>query len=588
MRTIKKRFLLLQKNFTFQNQLRLAWLLLVLVTLIYIVWISYESILRYTTFSATAFDLGNMDQAFWNTIHGHPFAFTNQGIDWYGPPTRLGVHFEPIILPLSVLYIFGGDPRILLVFQTLALATGSLPVFLITRKYIPQWPLAAAVMAGAYLISPMLLGVNLFDFHPVALVTPLLLYALLALENKKTFWVIVTCIVAALCKEEIPAVVGMLGIMVIWKYKQPRLGLAMFVIGIVGSAAAFLTIKHFFPGNQSNNFWYRYEALGSTPTEAVFNVILHPWLLLGQFVTLNRIYYLANFFRNTGFFVLLAPEYLLGAIPDLAVNLLSTDPLLYSGVYHYNAPIIPFVMLASIHGLRRFIIIWHRWRHEDLTAPESATPPAESALPELLPGFIMRSGRAAVQGIHTLFATISATPVVTRSAALLQPSVATFSQTRRQRWRSFNERMSDLAATMPVPHLQWFVYVWIIAMIALNFVVMIPPMDALWATHTPGAREQHIQQLLDLIPPDAPVAAGDNLNPHLTDRLYITIFPQITYYTDNNSIGTVDYIIVDTNDIFPENQISTTSELNQLINSRQFHVVARAEGVILLKSNKAT
>lgn len=573
---------ILKQRLTFQNQQRLAWILLVLVTLIYILWLSYESILRYTTFTATAFDLGNMDQAFWNTIHGHPFAFTNQGIDWYGPPTRLGVHFEPIILPLSVLYIFGGDPRILLVFQTLALATGSLPVFLITRKYIPQWPLAAAVMAGAYLISPALLGVNLFDFHPVALVTPLLLYALLALEKNKTFWVIVTCLLAALCKEEIPAVVAMLGIMVIWKYKRPRLGLAMFIIGIIGSGVAFLTIKHFFPGNQSNNFWYRYEALGSTPGEAITNVLLHPWLLIGQFVTLDRIYYLANFFRNSGYFVLLAPEYLLGAVPDLAINLLSTDPLLYSGVYHYNAPIIPFVMLAAIHGLRRFIILWHRWRHEKLTTPISAAPPEKS----VLPAFVTRSRRAAAQGIHTFFTGISATPVITRPAALLQPSVAIFTQTRQQRWRSFNERMSDLAAAVPILRLQWFVYAWIIVMIGLNFVVMIPPMDALWAGHTPGPREQHIQQLLDLIPPDAPVAAGGNLNPHLSDRRYITIFPQITYYTDNNNKGTVEYIIVDMNDVFPEDRISTTKELNQLISSRQFYTVARAEGVILLARSK--
>src|SRR2546421_3823755 len=50
------------------------------------------------TFKATAFDLGNMDQVMWNTIHGRLFQFTNQAIDWYGPPTRLAIHFEPIIL----------------------------------------------------------------------------------------------------------------------------------------------------------------------------------------------------------------------------------------------------------------------------------------------------------------------------------------------------------------------------------------------------------------------------------------------------------------------------------------------------------
>src|SRR5689334_3341565 len=153
----------------------LSWGLLALFTVVYAIEMSHQALLRYDTFKATAFDLGNMDQVLWNTLHGRLFAFTNQGIDWYGPPTRLAVHFEPIILPLSVLYFFHSDPRILLIFQTLALSTGSLPVFLITRKLVPEWPLVAAVMAGSYLFSPTLIGVNLFDFHVVALVTPLLL-----------------------------------------------------------------------------------------------------------------------------------------------------------------------------------------------------------------------------------------------------------------------------------------------------------------------------------------------------------------------------------------------------------------------------
>src|SRR5437588_6380856 len=131
------------------TQLQLAWVLLAIIMLVYATEISYQTLLRYDTFKATAFDLGNMDQVLWNTIHGHLFQFTNQGADWYGPPTRLAIHFEPIILPLSLLYLFHADPRILLVFQTLALVAGAVPVFLLTRKYLRDWPLLAAFMAGA-------------------------------------------------------------------------------------------------------------------------------------------------------------------------------------------------------------------------------------------------------------------------------------------------------------------------------------------------------------------------------------------------------------------------------------------------------
>src|SRR5260370_3819739 len=125
---------------------------------VYTLDMSREAILRYDTFKATAFDLGNMYQVLWNTIHGRLFQFTNQAIDWYGPPTRLAVHFEPIILPLSLLYVFLADPRILLVFQTLALASGALPVFLLTRRYLREWPILAALMAMSYLLSPALPG----------------------------------------------------------------------------------------------------------------------------------------------------------------------------------------------------------------------------------------------------------------------------------------------------------------------------------------------------------------------------------------------------------------------------------------------
>src|SRR6266699_7022105 len=353
------------KRFDARTQLWIAWMLLTLFMLVYALEMSYQAVLRYETFKATAFDLGNMDQVLWNTIHGRLFQFTNQAIDWYGPPTRLAVHFEPIILPLSLLYVFHADPRILLVFQTLALVSGALPVFLLTRKYLPELPIFAPLMATAYLLSPALLGLNIFDFHPVSLATPLLLYAILALTYKRYVWFILACFLAASCKEDIPFSLAILGLFLIWKYKLPRLGIALTFGSLLWSFIAFgIIIPHFYPGAQHNNFWYRYEALGSSPGEAIGNLILHPWLLFTTFITFDRLYYLASLFRSTGFLCLLAPEWLLLALLTLAENLLSTDSLTFSGVYQYNAAIIPFVMIAAIHGTRRLITCWQDWRRE--------------------------------------------------------------------------------------------------------------------------------------------------------------------------------------------------------------------------------
>jgi len=116
--------------------------------------------------------------------------------------------WQYILSPLSYHYpyftFFYADPRILLVFQTLVLVSGALPVFLLTRKYLPEWPILAALMVVAYLLSPALLGLNIFDFHPISLATPLLLYAMLALDHKRYGWFILACILGAMCKEDVP------------------------------------------------------------------------------------------------------------------------------------------------------------------------------------------------------------------------------------------------------------------------------------------------------------------------------------------------------------------------------------------------
>jgi len=556
------------------NQIQLAWLLLVFIMLVYFVIMGYQSVLRYETFKATAFDLGNLDQVLWNTLHGRLFVWTNQGDNWFGPPTRLAQHVEPIIIPLSLLYIFHADPRILLLFQTLVLAAGALPVFLLTRKHLPDWPWFAAAMSGAYLISPALLGINIFDFHPVALATPLLLYAILALTYKRYIWFVLACILAGACKEEIPAVVALLGILVIWKYKLPRLGTALIIFGVVWSILAVAVIEpHFYPGTQHNTFWYRYTTLGSTPGTALVNVVLHPWLLFMTFVTFDRVYYLAGLLRSTGFLALLAPEWLLPTIPSLAINLLSGDQLLSSGVYHYNAAIIPFLMMAAIVGMQRVVSIWQGWRNESTEL--SLDGVANSVPKQHKNGYIPLLGRATL-AYSTMTQIFSTHPVVTRSVALIQPRLSSVVYKSTFPWKRLSERLSPLAKAISLPQLHWLACAWLIAMFTLNYWIVAPNLTVFWATHVPGTHEAAIQQLLTEIPPDAPVSAGTSLNPHLSERQYITVFPNIT-------IGnkTVEYVIVDLSTVFPEDRVSTTKVLNQL-RKEQFCTLKMTEDVILL------
>ena len=335
---------------------------------------------------------------------------------------------------------------------------------------------------------------------------------------------------------------------------------------------------HFYTGIQHNTFWYRYQALGSSPSAAIVNVLFHPWVLITTFVSFDRIYYLFNIFRGTGFLALLAPEWLLPTLTNFAINLLGNDKLLYTGIYQYNAPIIPFVMMASIVGLQRLVKLWAYWRGEVVVLPSDSF--SRTTLEQQRPGYIPLLDRV-VLTYHSIFQSLSTRPVMTRSLALAQPGLSVVTFEGKSRWKRLSERMGSLARPLPLQKFQWIISVWIIAMALLNYAFMAPTLNNLMATNVPGTREARIEQLLAEIPPTAPVSAGTSLNPHLTERQYITIFPNVTISSIPGSDQTVKYIIVDLSTVFPEDKISTVKALDQLSQGR-FCTLKMADDVILL------
>ena len=115
-------------------------------------------------------------------------------------------------------------------------------------------------------------------------------------------------------------------------------------------------------------------------------------------------------------------------------------------------------------------------------------------------------------------------------------------------------------------------------MFGLNFLIAKPELNIFWADHEPGSREQRIEQLLAKIPPDASVSASDDLNPHLSERRLLTVFPSVCL--DARCNQTVHYVVVDLNNLTVANEAEAASELYSLRN--QYRIVSQASGVILL------
>ncbi|MDP2728194.1 MAG: DUF2079 domain-containing protein, partial [Dehalococcoidia bacterium] len=192
------------------------------------------SILQHDAFRTNAFDLGNMDQAVWNTLQGRLFAFTN----WEGGSSRLAAHVEPIFILIAQFYRLYSSPKTLLALQAVTLSLGALPVFWLARQRLGS-DYAGAVFAFAYLLTPSLQAAALADFHPVTLSASLLLFAFYFLQKRWYPAFFFFAILAMATKEEIPFSIFLMGLYAAFVQKDRKWGLATALISLAWAGIAF-------------------------------------------------------------------------------------------------------------------------------------------------------------------------------------------------------------------------------------------------------------------------------------------------------------------------------------------------------------
>lgn len=314
---------------------------------------AFAAVVHYLVFKTQRPDLGFMVQAIWNTLHGHFLATTT--LDGH-QRDRLGVHVDPFLLLLAPLFWVWPSPLLLPLVQAIALASGALPVFWLGRKHLGS-SRAGAHFAFAYLFYPAT-QFNAFtpgsSFHSVSIAVPLILYAIWFLDEDRLVAFSVVALVAFTTKEEIPLAIGCLGIWYAVRKGRRLFGLSVFGVGLAVTLFNFLwVIPHFAPGGREP-FAGRYSAVGHTPRGMVHKLVSDPAAFVHTVATGHKAFYLAFLFVPFLGLALLEPLLLLGAVPDLAINLLSSKSDQTSIPFHWTAGIVPFIVAASIFGAAKF------------------------------------------------------------------------------------------------------------------------------------------------------------------------------------------------------------------------------------------
>ncbi len=334
----------------------------------YFLYFGVLTVQKHNAFQTTAFDLGNVDQAVWNTRHGRLLALTN--IE--GLTNRLGTHVEPILVPVSLLYFLWSDPRALLLLQTAVIALGAWPLYLIARRAVgvqssgtPNMPYVSPLRDHAlpitfvlvYLFFPALESANVFDFHAVALAPTFFLFAFYYLLTERWGKFALFAVLIMSCKEDAPLLVVMLGLYLLaasrgkWRIALPTIAVAMtwFIV------AVGVIMPHFDTGGVSP-FANRYAWLGDGPVEMAIALLTRPGLVVEHALTAENLAYLRDWLAPVAWLPILAPLELLLAAPLLAVNLLSTDGFMHQlEGFHYGALLAPVAVVAAAYGAARLI-----------------------------------------------------------------------------------------------------------------------------------------------------------------------------------------------------------------------------------------
>jgi uncharacterized membrane protein len=307
------------------------------------------SVLRHRAFATGRFDLGNMVQAVWWTAHGHPLRMTNL----HGAQiSRLAAHVDPLLAVFGPLWWIWPSPDLLLVVQASAIAAGAFPVYWLARKHLAA-PRAALGFALVYLLYPATGWLTLNEFHPVALATPLLLYAFWFLDGDRLLPFALCAIAAAASKEEIALVVAGFGLWYALTRRGTATGLAIAVLGFAWSAIAIgVVIPHFHTAGESD-FYGRYSEVGGSAAGIVKTTFTHPGRIAHAAFSGRDLHYLLTLVAPLAGLCLLAPLVLIAAIPELAINLLSATPTQTSIHFHYTAGLIPPLLIAAVLGAKR-------------------------------------------------------------------------------------------------------------------------------------------------------------------------------------------------------------------------------------------
>jgi uncharacterized membrane protein len=312
-------------------------------------WILNSQLLRLYSVSAPAWDLGQTQQLLWSLSTGHGWTSSFE----YGH-NFLGIHLEPILLVVAAVEKLWPSPVVPLVFAAAGLAATAPAAYLMIRSLLPERPAANWLALALAVPLPFWESTQeaaASQFHPENMALAFAMLAVWAGLRSRPWLLWPLAVLVLSCKEDQTFTAFVIGL-VVWRVGPPpmrRHGRAVMILAGAWLVLGVAVFQELIRGlGYSPDVAYYWWIFNPADTNFFVRNLTRPdaWLVM------------AGLLLSVAGLPLLAPRWLLLAVPPLLANLMSSHDAQGRMHQHYAMILMFPVIVAAAFGARQFLEAW--------------------------------------------------------------------------------------------------------------------------------------------------------------------------------------------------------------------------------------
>lgn len=316
---------------------------------------SWLSIMNHHALNTRTTDLGYYDNIFYNSIHGKFLGCSFIRAGYHG-----SAHFDPLLVVISPLYLLYPQAEMLLTLQSVWLGAGVVPLYLLAHHKLGR-RLPALAIAAAYVLYPALHGANMYEFHSLTLLSPLVITCLYLLEIGAHRAYFIALLPTLLCREDASLLMCFVGAYAIYtrRPKMVRTGWLTILVSLVYFAVVkkfFMTSADIFmSGPNAYSFAYYYDDLIPNHNGLggmLVSLVTNPVFVIRTLVAEPKIHYFLVLFAPVLLLPFLAKPGRVMLLYGILFSFLASRAAVFTPHFQYSAVLLPIIFALTPEALR--------------------------------------------------------------------------------------------------------------------------------------------------------------------------------------------------------------------------------------------